>query len=71
MKKETKREILKTWENLNSFVITAGENDCRELLRAELAGKRRSQFAMRIYSRLNRVRAARERGELRSKLGVL
>lgn len=64
--------ILKNARTLNAFLVTAGEADCAELLQAELAGKNRLILVLRIHSRLNRVRAAREREELRkgSKGGV-
>jgi hypothetical protein len=61
-------EALSSWEALNNLMKTAQEELCQVLLKAELAGRRRLMFVLRIYSRLNRVRAARERQELREKL---
>ncbi len=58
-------DTLDSWANLNSTIIRADEGLCQELLAQELAGKRRLQFLLRIHSRLNKVRADRERVELR------
>jgi hypothetical protein len=55
---------LSTWKNLNACLTGAGEDLCIKLLREEQLGKRRKQFLLRIYSRLNKVRADRERKEL-------
>lgn len=56
--------ILDNWTTLNETIVSADEKTCIKLLHAELAGKRRHRFVMRIHSRLNRVRADRERLEL-------
>lgn len=58
---------LRTWLDLNDALMEAGEEECHRLLKAELKGKRRHQFLLRIHSRLNRTRAHRERDELRGK----
>lgn len=55
---------MKTWKDLNEAVRDADEGRCKLLLEAEKKGKRRKQFLMRIHSRLNKVRADRERAEL-------
>jgi len=55
---------LATWKGLNDFLRGATESQAASLLRAELGGKNRAQFVTRIHSRLNRVRADRERREL-------
>lgn len=55
---------LRTWVALNEAMQSATEEQCLKLLAAEKKGKRRKQFMLRIHSRLNRVRAARERAEL-------
>ena len=57
-------ETLSTWDLLNEVVRVADEATCRRLLKAEMAGKRRQQFVLRIHSRLNRMRAAKERQDL-------
>ena len=55
---------IRTWVDLNELIRTADEKSCEELLRVELQGPRRKAFAFRIHSRLNKVRAARERKEI-------
>lgn len=55
---------LDTWVELNSAVMSADEKTCHELLKQEKAGKKRQQFMLRIHSRINKIRAERERGEL-------
>ena len=57
-------KVLATWESLNKVVRDANEDVCRVLLKTELEGRRRTQFALRIYSRMNRMRAVRERRDL-------
>jgi len=66
MKKAVKNPALQTWSGLNAALRTATESRCHELLKEELRGRRRRQFLKRIHSRLNRVRAIRERRELLS-----
>jgi hypothetical protein len=72
MRKETidriKNQVLSTWQELNSFLLSAGEDDCRTVMEAEMAGKRRLMFVLRIHSRMNKLRAARERVELKRRL---
>ena len=58
---------LRTWLLLNDAMQEADEAECQRLLKAELKGKRRKLFLLRIHSRLNKVRADRERAELRGK----
>lgn len=60
---------LKTWVGLNNLLRTADELLCRKLLKEEAGGKSRKQFLRRIHSRLNKVRAERERAELSTKPG--
>lgn len=55
---------LRTWIALNDKLRNADEEQCRFLLDAELVGRKRQQFIKRIHSRLNKVRADRERKEL-------
>lgn len=67
-------EDIDTWDGLNAVVVRASEEECVGLLKTELKGKRRPTFLLRIHSRLNRVRASRERLELTNtnvKLGSL
>lgn len=61
-------EALKNWVTLNQFVKDATEKECEELLEMELEGRARKLFVNRIHSRLNKVRAERERRELEEKL---
>lgn len=55
---------LRTWEALNNVLRNADETTCLKLLDEELKDKKRPQFVQRIHSRMNRMRAARERKEL-------
>jgi hypothetical protein len=60
--------ILSTWETLNEYIVDASEKNCNELLTAELEGKARQMFVLRIHSRMNRMRALRERIELKERI---
>jgi hypothetical protein len=63
-----KDEILRTWKGLNEYLKTAGESECERLIKLETKGPRNSRtILLRIHSRLNIVRAHRERTELSSK----
>jgi hypothetical protein len=63
-KKIIKNPSLQSWLALNQELRGADEGHCRALLKEEQAGRRRRQFLKRIHSRLNKVRADRERQEL-------
>ena len=52
------------WVELNSALLVADEARCAELMVQEKGGPARKDFLLRIHSRLNRVRADRERYEL-------
>lgn len=56
--------VSKDWKALNDQLRTADEAVCRQLLEQELHGPRRQRYLMRIHSRLNYVRAHRERAML-------
>lgn len=56
------------WVSLNEALREADEITCQRLIDEELAGQRRRSFVFRIHSRLNKVRAERERFELEAKL---
>lgn len=58
------KKTLNSWAELNNVLREASEKTSRELLEAELAGEKRKLYVLRIHSRMNRVRAARERAEL-------
>jgi hypothetical protein len=66
--KEVKNPKLKTWNSLNVALMSADEELCRDLLKEECEGRNRPTFKKRIHSRLNKVRADRERLELNKKL---
>lgn len=53
-----------TWKELNDFLRTATEKECADTLMAELAGPARRTCLLRIHSRLDKLRRARERKEL-------
>lgn len=53
-----------TWATLNEALKNATEEECWALLENEKKTARRAQFMMRIHSRANKLRAARERLEL-------
>lgn len=59
-----KDEILRTWAGLNTHLMDSGEDECKRLLKLELKGAKRTVVALRIHSRLNLIRAQRERLEI-------
>lgn len=67
-KKPIDNPALKSWDGLNDVLRSADEETCSKLLDEELSGRKRSQFVFRIHSRLNKVRADRERTELEHKI---
>lgn len=64
MKKLVTNPALQSWLALNDILRDADEPVCQTLLKEELKGRKRKQFIKRIHSRLNKVRADRERMEL-------
>ena len=64
MKKLATNPALQSWLALNDVLRDADEPACQALLKEELKGRKRKQFIKRIHSRLNKVRADRERMEL-------
>lgn len=58
------KDALATWPACNDFLRTATELEAANMLKMEKAGKQRTQYLMRIYSRFNSERANRERREL-------
>lgn len=64
MKKSVTNPALLSWLALNDAIREADEAACQAFLKEELRGRRRKQFIKRIHSRLNKVRADRERAEL-------
>ena len=67
MKKPVTNPALQSWLALNDFLRGTNEAACEGLLKEELKGRKRKQFLKRIHSRLNKVRADRERAELEVK----
>ena len=57
---------LENWQSLNAAITKLGEKECLELIDIESSNRKRLQVLLRIHSRLNKVRAKRERQELRS-----
>ncbi len=55
---------LASWEALNTFLRSANERSCRDLLLAERKGRNRMVYKLRIFGKYNKLRAARERQEL-------
>jgi hypothetical protein len=64
MKKLVTNPALQSWLALNDVLRNADESVCQALIKEELKGRKRKQFIKRIHSRLNKVRADRERLEL-------
>jgi hypothetical protein len=64
VKNPVSNSALVSWVALNDKLRGANETECRNLLEEELNGRKRKQFIKRIHSRLNKVRADRERIEL-------
>jgi hypothetical protein len=57
------------WAVLNDYVMSLPPEALKQLIEAEVAGRRRQEVIRRIYGRLNRLRAHEEveqlmRGEL-------
>ncbi len=54
-----------TWNSLNDALRDADEKVCQAFLKAELSRREpRPKYLLRMHSRLNKVRADRERAEL-------
>lgn len=57
-------DVLKNWEAVNIFMLSATEKEAAQLLEAEKVGAARLSVLMRIYGRFNKLRTRRERSEL-------
>lgn len=57
-------DVLKSWDKLNACLQNCTEAAAQSLLKEELKGRKRKQFLLRIHSRINKLRASRERMEL-------
>jgi hypothetical protein len=55
---------LSNWDQCNDFLRACTEKQASELLAKEKKGSRRIQYLLRIHSRINVLRAKRERSEL-------
>jgi len=64
MKAQDIERALSTWHALQEYITGLDEKGCLQLLEAEKKGQCRLRMLLRIHSRLNRVRAHRERNEL-------
>ena len=54
-------QAIKKWKELNRLLMQCGERKANEYYEAELAGPCRLTFLHRIHSRINHLRAMRER----------
>jgi hypothetical protein len=64
MTKHADNSALETWITLNAVIKDLGEQECLRLLDVERCGRNRPTFVLRLHSRLNRLRRARERAQL-------
>lgn len=53
-----------SWHSLQETIRSADEDQCQELLHEEILGRARLRHLLRIHSRLNKIRAERERIQL-------
>jgi hypothetical protein len=58
------KTALETWADLNEWLKTCDETSATKILNVEKVHARRPTFLLRIYSRINKLRADRERKEL-------
>lgn len=59
-----KNPVLKSWDKLNDYLRDCTQTGAERLLDEEKKGRARAGFMKRIHSRINKVRAERERNEL-------
>lgn len=55
-----------SWRELNKIAHKLNEHEAARALKLERNGKRRKSLVIRLHKRLTRLRAARERAELRT-----
>lgn len=60
-------ELLDNWQQLNARIMRLKEKEIWALLEYEHNTRARHQIMLRLHSRGNKMRAARERSELMSK----
>jgi hypothetical protein len=63
-RRPTLQAALATWKGFNDYLRGATEEQAKDLLDAERAGPRRTQYLVRAHSRFNKQRGQRERAEL-------
>lgn len=63
----TVEKALESWPLLNQTLMSAGEQDCLNLLEWETSHMGRLVYALRIHARMNKLRGRREREEIRGK----
>lgn len=63
-------EPLSNWYKLQEALMSSDEKGVAELLELERKGANRERFMRRIHSRLNRLRAERERAEIAERAKV-
>lgn len=66
--KSTGSPALDSWNGLNEILMDITEKECITLLKVEQKNLNRPTFVKRIHSRINRMRAERERAELMGKV---
>lgn len=64
MKKAITNPALETWLKLQDYLMQAELGACEQLYAEELRGRKRGQFLKRIHSRINKLRAIKERAEI-------
>lgn len=58
------RKELLTWRGLNEALMVCDEAEANRLLKAAIKAGAATRLLLRIHSRINRLRAKRERSEL-------
>lgn len=58
------KDALVNWTALNTWLLNATEAECVALSKLERAGRNRHRFLLRIHSRVNKLRARRERADI-------
>lgn len=70
MTRNEQNTALTSWGMLNTTLMKMTDEDAIwSLLETELRTARRAQFALRIYSRYNKIRSSRERYEILCRTG--
>ena len=58
------KEVLSNWVAINEAMRTCSEKEALKLMGKERAGENRTRVLLRIHSRMNKLRADRERREI-------